>query len=418
MTNIRKLGRKKAVVDELNQILEQIKSSIAAYQELGQLLAQNADDAISRGVPPSEELLAAIASARAEFSLIKKRLQDLGLKAEGENLPDSLRSMERIVEKRLAQEYEAAHQAKKNRLLPLLEMINQVQAATPLYDEPLGHCKSMALMLKEQLLELDYESLLARLGELEQLIEPFRALLTLIESPEQLDDDDWLECNSLIEKSFGTPLALAASRKKLYLGETSAKTPLSPEPVAPQNPAPEANEPPALPAKPPAARDDVNDNPGRGQRILLATCLLLILGAVMAYLSQGTFPDGLTLRSQGILIKNINQPLENQDTYLTRAVKEKNLALMSLLIKYGANINAKDADLNTPLHWAVLGAYFEGAEMLVQSGADPGLKNGQGKTPGELALMMGNTEIASLLPEGALKTSRDRAGARNPFAAQ
>jgi|GEM_PF-4832800 hypothetical protein len=59
------------MVDELNQVLEQIKSSLAAYQELGQLLSQNADDVISRGVPPSEELLAAIASARAEFSLLK-----------------------------------------------------------------------------------------------------------------------------------------------------------------------------------------------------------------------------------------------------------------------------------------------------------------------------------------------------------
>jgi hypothetical protein len=406
------------MVDELNQVLEQIKSSLAAYQELGQLLSQNADDVISRGVPPSEELLAAIASARAEFSLLKKRLQDLGLKAEDEALPDSLRSMERIVDKRLAQEYEAAHQAKRNRLLPLLERINQVQASTPLYEEPLGHCKSMARDLKEQLIELDYESLLVSMGELEQLIAPFQALLTLIESPEQLDDDDWLEYNSLIEKSFGTPIALAASRKKLYLGEKRAETPNWPEPVAPQNPAPEVKEAPLDLPKPTAASDDRNDESGRGPKILLATCLLLILGAVMAYLSQGTFPDGLTLRSQGILIKNINQPLENQDTYLTRAVKEKNLALMSLLIKYGANVNAQDANLNTPLHLTVLGAYYEGAEMLVQNGADPGIKNGQGKTPGELALMMGNPDIASLLPEGALRAARDMASARNPFAAK
>ncbi|MEQ8173813.1 MAG: ankyrin repeat domain-containing protein [Syntrophomonadaceae bacterium] len=404
------------MVEELNQVLEQIKSSIAAYQELGQLLAQNADDVISRGVPPSEELLAAIASARAEFSLIKKRLQDLGLKAEGENLPNSLRSMEQTVEKQLAQEYEAAHQAKRNRLLPLLEKINKVQAATPLYEEPLGHCKSKSLELKQQLMELDYESLLASMGELEQMIAPFQALLTLIESPEQLNDDDWLEYNSLIEKSFGTPLALAASRKKLYLGEKRLETPPLPEPEALYNPQPEAKEVLASPAKPSTAGDDRNDESGMGLRILLATCLLLILGAVMVYLSQGTFPDGLTLRSQGILIKNINQPLENQDTYLTRAVKEKNLSLISLLIKHGANINAQDADLNTPLHLAVLGAYFEGAELLVQNGADPGIKNSQGKTPGELALMMGNPDIASQLPEGALRTSRDMASARNPFA--
>lgn len=406
------------MVDELNQVLEQIKSSIAAYQELGQLLAQNADDVISRGVPPSEELLAAIASARAEFSLLKKRMQDLGLKAEDENLPDSLRCMEQTVEKRLVQEYEAAHQAKRNRLLPMLERINQVQAATPLYEEPLGNCKSMARELKKQLIELDYESLLASMSELEQLIAPFHALLTLIEAPEQLDDDDWLEYNSLIEKAFGTALALAASRKKLYLGEKKLETPQKPDPAAPQNTEPEAKEPPPDSPPPPVLSDARDEESRIGPRILLATCLFLILGAVIAYLSQGTFPDGLTLRSKGIIIKNINQPLENQDTYLTRAVKEKNLPLMSLLIKHGANINAQDADLNTPLHLTVLGAYYEGAEMLIQNGADPNIKNGQGKTPGELALMMGNPDIASLLPESTLRGSRDMASARNPFAAK
>lgn len=403
------------MVDELNQILEQIKSSIAAYQELGQLLAQNADDVISRGVPPSEELLAAIAAARADFSLLKKRFQELGLKAEDDNLPDSLRRMERTVEKQLAHEYEAAHQAKKNRLLPLLERINQVQTVTPLYEEPLGICKTMALELKKQLIELDYESLLASMGELEQLIAPFQALLTLIESPEQLDDDDWLEFNSLIEKAFGTPMALAASRKKLYLGEKKLEAaPLSePDPLPHQGK--EAREPSVNFPTSLEVNTEPDQDSGIGSRILLATCLLLILGAVMAYLSQGSFPDGLTLRSKGVLIKNINQPLENQDTYLTRAVKEKNLPLMSLLIRHGANINAQNADLNTPLHLAVLGAYYEGAEMLVQNGADPGIKNKQGKTPGELALMIGNPDIASILPEGALRTSRDMPGARNPF---
>lgn len=407
------------MVDELNQVLEQIRSSMAAYQELGQLLAQNANDILSNGVPPSEELLASIASARAEFSLLKKRMLDLGLKADGENLPDSLKSMERVVEKRLAQEYEAAHQAKRDRLLPLLENINKIQTATPLYQEPLDQSKTMANELKKQLLELDYESLLTSMGQLEELIAPFQALLTLIESPEQLSDDDWLEYNSIIEKSFGTPIALAASRKKLYLGKKKFESELPPpEPAGPEQPAREVHDPPVEMPKPPVVSDDHAKGSGIGPRILLIACLLLIFGAVMAYLSQGSFPDGLTLRSQGVLIKNINQPFEDQDTYLGRAVKEKNLALMSLLLKHGANINAQDADLNTPLHLTVLGAYYEGAEMLIQNGADTSMKNKQGKTPGELSLMMGNPDIASLLPEGAQRASRDMASARNPFAAK
>lgn len=404
------------MVDELNQILEQIRNSMTAYQELGQLLAQSSNDIVANGVPPSEELLAAIASARAEFSLLKKRMLDMGLKEDGENLPDSLKSMERTVEKRLVQEFEAAHQAKRDRLLPLLERINQIQAATPLYEEPLVHCKSMADELKKQLIESDYESLLAIIGELEQLISPFQALLTLIEAPEQLDDDSWLEYNSIIEKSFGTPIALAASRKKLYLGEKGFDAGSPSNPVASEPPAANCKELPAeFPASQPAGTHNKEDS-GTKFRILLVAGLLLVASGVVAYFSQGSFPDGLTLRRHGVLIKNINQPMENRDTYLTRAVKEKNLVLMSLLIKHGASVNYQDADLNTPLHLAVLGSYYEGADMLLHNGADPGIKNSQGKTPGELALAIGNPDIASLLPEGTGRAPRDMANARNPFA--
>ncbi|KAH9172799.1 ankyrin repeat-containing domain protein [Lactarius sanguifluus] len=60
-----------------------------------------------------------------------------------------------------------------------------------------------------------------------------------------------------------------------------------------------------------------------------------------------------------------------------------NLAVgaVQFLLKHGADINAREMDLSTPLHLAAAQGHFEVAQMLLQRGADANSRNADGETP-------------------------------------
>lgn len=60
-----------------------------------------------------------------------------------------------------------------------------------------------------------------------------------------------------------------------------------------------------------------------------------------------------------------------------------NVALM--LVKSGANVNAKGLDDDTPLHDAAIMGQLKLVKLLVERGADPSFKNKKGKTPCDVA---------------------------------
>ena len=69
---------------------------------------------------------------------------------------------------------------------------------------------------------------------------------------------------------------------------------------------------------------------------------------------------------------------------LTRAVKSRIPGAAELLLKYGANLNAID-DVNgqTALHAAVMYRNYEAIQFLLASGANPRIRDSDGKTPTE-----------------------------------
>ncbi len=60
-------------------------------------------------------------------------------------------------------------------------------------------------------------------------------------------------------------------------------------------------------------------------------------------------------------------------------------AIVALLAKYGADLNAQDRKGRTPLHRATYEGRVEAAEALLQAGADPSLRNKAGKTAFQIA---------------------------------
>lgn len=87
--------------------------------------------------------------------------------------------------------------------------------------------------------------------------------------------------------------------------------------------------------------------------------------------------------------------------------------LVELLIEKGANVNALDENLYTPLQWAVeRGRYRqkEIIEILLAAGADVLIENKMHHNPLDEALLRDNEPIAKLLVEALDPDTRDRSG--------
>jgi len=67
------------------------------------------------------------------------------------------------------------------------------------------------------------------------------------------------------------------------------------------------------------------------------------------------------------------------------------------LCAHGAELDARDKYQRTPLMWAAEGGYTKICEMLLALGADPSLKNKDGKTALDRARDGNESECAALL---------------------
>jgi ankyrin repeat protein len=95
-------------------------------------------------------------------------------------------------------------------------------------------------------------------------------------------------------------------------------------------------------------------------------------------------------------------------TPLHLAARGGNTDLARLLIDKGADPNAKDDDHRTPLHLAVLSGHTDLARLLIEKGVDVNAKNRWQQTPLHGAASSGHTDAGRLLiDKGADPTARD-----------
>jgi len=84
------------------------------------------------------------------------------------------------------------------------------------------------------------------------------------------------------------------------------------------------------------------------------------------------------------------------------AIRANDLAAVQAFVKQGVNVNDKDAEGKTPLHYAAAYGNKELVQFLIDQGADVKAKDSRGRTPMSVASQMGNTLAEEVL---------DRAGA-------
>jgi len=99
-------------------------------------------------------------------------------------------------------------------------------------------------------------------------------------------------------------------------------------------------------------------------------------------------------------MNDVNKPINNKgETKLHEAVREYHFNDIPILIKQGADVNARDNEGNTPLHLAVKSEYLLCVDLLINGGANVNATNKKGNTPMHL-LGWGDENYAKSLIKG------------------
>lgn len=99
----------------------------------------------------------------------------------------------------------------------------------------------------------------------------------------------------------------------------------------------------------------------------------------------------------GVNLTNVNQRGIFGNTPLKVAIVWGDKDAVKILLKAGADVNAKLEDGYTPLHHAVAQGDLDMVRILVVNGARINEQNTDGDTPMDIALLQRNNEITELL---------------------
>jgi ankyrin repeat protein len=102
----------------------------------------------------------------------------------------------------------------------------------------------------------------------------------------------------------------------------------------------------------------------------------------------------INLPLQAINHENQQEELNQQ---LLEAAQKSDVSNITTLLKAGADINAKDRDGYTPLHYATVDGHVDVVTLLLEHGAHVDEVNGEDETPLYLAVQSGCTDVVTLL---------------------
>jgi len=98
--------------------------------------------------------------------------------------------------------------------------------------------------------------------------------------------------------------------------------------------------------------------------------------------------------------------MSNPNSMLLSSAKVGNLDYVKLAIAQGADINTRDENGGTPLHWAVYYNHKDIVEFLLMQGANPFAVDNQGVNPIDVAKMNNKKEILAIFEKYLNKTRK------------
>ena len=104
---------------------------------------------------------------------------------------------------------------------------------------------------------------------------------------------------------------------------------------------------------------------------------------------------------------DVDAPATDAVTPLMFASQNNHIAIIQLLAKSGASLDAQDGKKrSSALHIAATKSHVDAVQTLLQCGADPSVRNKAGQTPGDCAT---DSKLKQLLPRSKAALSRARA---------
>ena len=94
---------------------------------------------------------------------------------------------------------------------------------------------------------------------------------------------------------------------------------------------------------------------------------------------------------------DVNARNRDGNTSLHWAAEKGHIEVVKLLLEKGANVNVQDIHGRTPLYWAAQYGYTEIVKLLLEKEADVNAKDNDGKTPLHSAALKGHSEVVKLL---------------------
>lgn len=125
---------------------------------------------------------------------------------------------------------------------------------------------------------------------------------------------------------------------------------------------------------------DVNAGSDSGSTPVRSACFMTHLDVVRFLVSRGA---------------DIHRPNHNGGTCLINSVQS--VRLCAYLLEHGAEVNARDTQLKTVLHYAIQEHRVETVRLLLEHGADPALASRAGDDALRTACLKGAAQVVSLL---------------------
>jgi len=114
---------------------------------------------------------------------------------------------------------------------------------------------------------------------------------------------------------------------------------------------------------------------------------------------------------------NVNARDNNQRTALHEASAYNNYKCMKVLLKFGANIDATDELNKTGLYYASVNYHSECLKILLKQGADTEIADNNGHTPLHVAAAYKNLTCLTILLESGADTNAKNNDGRTPLTA-
>src|SRR5438874_7052383 len=230
------------------------------FASLAATLGQAARELQVSGTLPPESLPEVLASARREFvdmrAGVLEAARALSVAAPAASEIDSLKRLEPVVQAVVAaiaaeEKRQAAAETRK-RALAVLDRILAVSHADGPRFAALAQCQAQAKDLRQTVNDPKTLETLNPASIIEG-ITPFAALLTLIDSRDDIDDDRFATLEDTVKQAFGRPMAVAATRGKLVIKGAAAAVPTASARPGAAPPAPSVSAPSPAPAPAPSA---------------------------------------------------------------------------------------------------------------------------------------------------------------------